>query len=149
MDISVREKIALSVALLGGIAFGFFATQSGATGHHGILVAVPYVLVLIPATVLLSERLKILVWQASVITFAVYVLAWNLFVQKIDFARGGAGLSFAQIAFVLWTAVTIPSSPVPLYFWLRRVAPPTRYYFASVVVASAVVLCWVLKILVR
>jgi hypothetical protein len=149
MDISVRDRTALSVALLGGIAFAFFAIEAGAASHHGFLVAVSYVLVFIPATVLLSERLKILVWQASVITFAVCVLAWNLFVQKIDFVRGGAGLSFAQIVFVLWTAVTIFSSPVPLYFGLRRVAPPTRYYLASAVVASVVVLYWALKTLVR
>ena len=105
-------------------------------------------LVLIPAIVLLSERLKIIVWQASVISFSVYVLAWNLLIQKIDFAKGGAGLSFAQIVFVLWTAVTIPSAPVPLYFWLRRIAPPNRYYVASAVTVAVIVLCWVLEILV-
>ena len=149
MDISTRDKVALCAAFIGGPAFGFFATEASNAGHRGILVALPYVLAFIPATVLLSERLKIVVWQASVISFAIYVLAWNLLVQKIGFARGGAGLSFAQIVFVLWTAVTIPSAPVPLYFWLRGVAPANRYYVASAVTVAVIALCWVLAILVR
>jgi hypothetical protein len=148
MYISIRDKAALCAALIGGPAFGFLATETSRAGHRGILVTVPYVLALIPATVLLSEQLKIVVWQASVISFAVYVSAWNLLVQKIDFAKGGAGLSFAQIVFVLWTAVTIPSAPVPLYFWLRRIATPNRYYVVSAVTVAAIVLCWVLAILV-
>ena len=149
MDIPIRDKTALCAALLGGPVFGFFATGASRAGYNGILIAVPYVLVFIPATVFLSERFKILVWQASVMSFTVYVLAWNLFVQKISFGRGGAGLSFAQIVFGVWTAVTIPSAPIPLYFWLRHVAPPRRYYLASAATVAMVVLCWVLKTLVR
>jgi len=149
MDVSIRNKAALCAALIGGPAFGFFATEASRASHRGILVSAPYVLALIPVTVLLSERFKIVVWQVSVISFTVYVLAWNLLGQKIDFAKGGAGLSFAQIVFVLWTAVTIPSAPVPLYFWLRRIARPNRYYVASAVAVAVIVLCWVLAILVR
>jgi len=149
MVISIRDKAALCAALIGGPAFGFFATEASRADNRGILVIAPYVLAFIPSTVLLSERRKIVVWQASVISFTVYVLLWNLLAQKIDIAEGGAGLSFAQIVFVLWTAVTILSAPVPLYFWLRRIAPPNRYYVASVVSVLAIVLCWVLTTLLR
>jgi hypothetical protein len=148
MTFSIRDKAALCAALIGGPAFGFLATEASRAGHRGSLVIVPYVLAFIPATVLLSERLKIVTWQASVISFVVYLLGWNLLVQKIDFANGGAGLPFVQIVFALWTAVTIPSAPVPLYFWLRRIAPPNRYYVASAVTVAVIVLCWVFAILV-
>jgi hypothetical protein len=77
MDISIRDKAALCAALIGGPAFGFFATDASLAGNRGILVSAPSVLALIPATVLLSERFKIVVWQVSVISFTIYVLSWN------------------------------------------------------------------------
>jgi len=132
MKFSFRDKAALCAALIGGPAFGFLATEASRAGHRGSLVIVPYVLAFIPATVLLSERLKIVTWQASVISFVVYLLGWNLLVQKIDFAKGGAGLPFVQIVFALWTAVCArPAvflaaphcSPEPL---LRRICSDRR-----------------------
>jgi hypothetical protein len=146
MSISVRDKTALCAALIGGPLFGFLATEFGGTAHRGVLVGATYVFLFIPAAVLLSKRLEILVWQASVISFGIYVLAWNVTVEKIDFAAGGAGLSFPLTAFLVWDASTIFSAPVPVYFCLRRIARPYRYYAAGGVTVVVVALFWLLKV---
>lgn len=145
---AARDKIALFAAITGGPLFGFLVTEFGRTGRRGIFLAAPYVFLFIPVVVLLSERLKILVWQASVFSFATYVLAWNLRLQKISFDRGGAGLSFLQILFVIWAASTIFSAPVPIYFSLRRIERPYRYYAVTGVTITGIVLWWLLKVIV-
>jgi hypothetical protein len=147
VHILARDKIALIAAITRGPLFGFLATEFNRTYHRGIFLAALFVFLFIPAVVLLSERFKILVWQASVFSFATYVLAWNLRLQKISFNRDGAGLSFLQILFVIWTAGTIFSAPVPIYFSLRRIERPYRYYAVAGVTITGIVLWWLLKVL--
>jgi hypothetical protein len=123
----IRAKIAVVVAIAGGLLFGFLATKFGQTGHPRIVPA-GFVFLFIPVVVVLSERLKMLVWQVSVFSFITYFLAWNIRIHKISFDSGGAGLSFLQILFVSWAGSTIFSAPVPFYFFLRRIQPRYRYY---------------------
>jgi hypothetical protein len=146
MNISARDKIALSAALIGGPVFGFLATEFGGSGHQGVRIAIPFVFLFIPTIVMLTERLEFWVWQASVVSFAIYVLAWNIRLHKISFARGGGGLSFPRIVFVLWGVGTALSAPVPLYFCLRRIARPYRYYIAFGLTIGAILFYWMLKI---
>lgn len=112
-----------------------------------LLFAAPFVFLFIPAVVLLSERLEFFVWQASLVSFALYVLAWNVVVGKIDFARGGGNLSFPQIVFALWSACTVFSPPVPLYLCWRRIARPYRYYAATGMTIAIILLWWLLKVI--
>jgi hypothetical protein len=142
MSISVRDKTALCAAIIGGPLFGFLATKLNGTGHRGILVAARFVFLFIPAAVLLSERLELLIWQTSVVSFAVYVLAWNFGTHKIDLATGGAGLSFPQVVFVLLGCCTVFSAPVPLYFCSRRIGRPYRYYVAVGMTIAVILLWW-------
>lgn len=145
---AIRDKIAVVVAIAGGLLFCFLATEFGQTGHPRIVPAA-FVFLFIPLVVVVSDRLKMLVWQASIFSFITYLLAWNIRIQKISFGSGGAGLSFLQILFVSWAGSAIFSAPVPLYFFLRGIQPPYRYYALIGATIIGAVLWWMVEIITR
>jgi hypothetical protein len=54
---AMRDKIAVVVAIAGGLLFCFLATQFGQTGHLRIVPAA-FVFLFLPVVVVVSERLK-------------------------------------------------------------------------------------------
>jgi small basic protein len=75
MALSLKDKIALLVAVLLGTAFGYFSILAGygrilISGFYGILI-VPLIVVYV------ADQRKILIWQACIILFGICVVVEN------------------------------------------------------------------------
>jgi len=112
MVLSTKDKIALPVAILLGTAFGYFSTL---TGYGGLLIGGFYGILIVPLVVaFLADQRKLLVWQACIIPFALWVIVEN--------ARLGAlGIAGAfGVFYIFWAVGTVISSPVPLFLYWKR-----------------------------
>lgn len=107
--VSSRDRIALVVATVLGVAFAYLSARAG---FAWIMAAGPYVLIVIPCVVaFLADQRKLLVWQVCILSFVLYVLENNWGMKWKD---------TLTMIYVIWALGTIFSSPVPAYFYLRR-----------------------------
>lgn len=86
------------------------------------MVAVPYVILVIPGIVVyVADQRKLLVWQVCILSSALYVLLNNWHI-------GGLGKTEAlQIIFGFWGLGTLTSSPAPLYYYLKKARTRKSY----------------------
>jgi Ankyrin repeats (many copies) len=110
MSLTKKDALAVFIAILLGLAFEFL---SGLAGYGGVLVGGFYGLVVVPLVVLsLADQRKVLVWQASIVPYALAVVVENALL---------AGWRTAFEVFLLfWVAGTVISSPVPVFLYWRR-----------------------------
>lgn len=104
MALSTKDRIALPVAILLGTAFGYFSTL---TGYGGLLIGGFYGILIVPLVVaFLADQRKLLVWQACIIPFALWVIVEN--------ARLGAlGITGAfGVFYIFWAVGTVISGSV-------------------------------------
>jgi hypothetical protein len=119
MTLSRKDKIAVPIA--GGLGLGF-AYLTMLAGFGWLLVAGVYAFAIIPLTVIyLADQRKLLVWQATVIPFAAYVVAANAHLGGLRPAEG------LTVFFGFWAGGTVISSPVPAYYYLQRVRTQRHY----------------------
>jgi|SRR5579863_10126268 len=105
MTFTTKDKNALPVAILLASAFGYFSILAG---YGGVLTGGFYGVLIVPLVVVfVADQRKILVWQASIIPFALYV------------SFESAGLSI-PVFFMFWAMGTVISSPVPIFLYWKR-----------------------------
>jgi len=138
MTLTKKDKIALLVAVLLGVAFGYFTMLAG---FGGLLVGGFYGILIVPLVVLfIAEQRKILAWQACVVPFALSIVVGN--------ARlGGLGAADAlTIFFTFWPIGTVISSPVPLFlYWKHSKGRPWHqvvWLFVGLVFAALISSVW-------
>ena len=112
MTLTRKDKIALPVAVLLGVAFGYFTMLAG---FAGLLVGGFYGILVVPLVVLfVADQRKILAWQACIISFALSIVVGNGL-------SGGLGSAEAlTIFFGFWPIGTVISSPVPMFLYWKR-----------------------------
>ena len=105
MMFTAKDKVALPVVILLGSAFGYFSVLAG---YGGVLVGGFYGILIVPLVVLfVADQRKMLVWQASIVSFAFCIF----------FENGGVDVG-ALLMF--WAMGTVISSPVPIFLYWRR-----------------------------
>jgi hypothetical protein len=105
MAFTAKDKVALSLALVLGSAFGHFSILAG---YGGVLIGGFYGILIVPLVVIfLADQRKVLVWQASIVPFALCVF----------FENGGVDV---RALFMFWAMGTVISSPVPIFLYWRR-----------------------------
>jgi hypothetical protein len=130
--LSFRDGIALIVAITLGVGFAYLSTLAG---FAWLVVAGPYTVLIIPSIVIfLADQRKLLVWQACVLSFILYVRANFPGMGKRDTLK---------MAFVFWAIGTVFSAPAPAYFYLRRFQGRMRYIVAAAIAVFAAAL-WLL-----
>jgi hypothetical protein len=132
MTFTRKDKVAVLIA--GGLGLGF-AYLTMLAGPAWTLVAGTYGFAIIPLTVIyVADQRKLLVWQATVIPFAAYVVAANAHL-------GGLRATEGVTVFVgFWAGGTVVSSPVPAYYYLQRARKRTYYHVELLFVGLAFVI---------
>lgn len=103
--LTAKDKVALPVAILLGSAFGYFSILAG---YGGVLIGGFYGILIVPLVVVfVADERKMLVWQASIVSFAFCVF----------FENGGVDVG---ALFMFWAMGTVISSPVPIFLYWRR-----------------------------
>lgn len=119
MTFSLKDKIAVLVASGLGATFAYLTMLAGPAWT---LVGGAYGIVIIPLTIVyVADQKKLLVWQASIISFAAYVVAANAHLGGLRPTEG------VTVFLGFWAGGTIISSPVPAYYYLQR-AKKRKYY---------------------
>jgi len=112
MTFTTKDKVALLTAILLASAFGYFSVLAG---YGGPLIGAFYGILVVPLVVVyVADRRKILVWQACIIPFALYVVVENARLGALGIA-GSLG-----IFCVFWAAGTLISSPAPVFLYGKR-----------------------------
>jgi hypothetical protein len=88
--------------------------------------------IVVPLLVLLSGRLKFWAWQFAIASLTLAVLADNVRLKSLHQSQIGA------VAYTFWAIGTLLSSPLPVYFLLRSMAPQRRYVLGIVIVVIIV-----------
>jgi len=126
--ISLAAEAAIGPALLvAGYAMGL---GFGLGAYLYILCSA----VVVPLFIFGAGRFKFVAWQLGVASLTLSVIADNIWNHAIF--RG----EILQVAFVFWALGTLSSSPVPIYFLLRPLAPRHRYIAGAVIAAVAIAL---------
>jgi hypothetical protein len=108
MTISSRDKIALLIAGVSGIAFWFLVQLAGWAG--GVTVLELCAVAIIPLIVSVADQRKLLVWQVCVFSFILTLLV-----------VGGLSRKEApEAAFSFWIYGSLLSSPLPLFIYWQR-----------------------------
>jgi hypothetical protein len=137
---ALREAVSLAAALAIGPAFLL-------AGHRipGLMLgaaAGAYILicsVVVPLLTIAAGRLKFVVWQLAIISIAAAVVGDNLRLNAIHRSE------IPSVAYVLWAGGTLLSSPLPVYFLLKPLAPRQRYIVSMLIGAVALALWLGLK----
>ena len=110
MTFTTKDKIALAAAILLGTAFGYLSVLAGFGG--GVVGAVYGILIVPLIVIFVADRRKILVWQACVIPYAVFIALEN--------KSQGAPPSWVIWVFCFfWAMGTALSSPAPAFFYWK------------------------------
>jgi hypothetical protein len=119
LTFSLKDKIAVLVASGLGATFAYLAMLAGPAWT---LVADAYGIAIIPLTIVyIADQRKLLVWQASIISFGAYVVAATAHLRGLRPTEG------VTVFLGLWAGGSIFSSPVPAYYYLQR-AKKRKYY---------------------
>jgi hypothetical protein len=132
---SLKDRIALLIASGLGAAFAYLSIRAG---YGGTVVGGFYGFVVIPLVVAyVADKRKLVVWQACIIPFAIYILAENAFVGGIHWTEG------LSIFLGFWAIGAVISSPVPAYFYLQGARKRRSYRVELFLVGLAfvVILC--------
>jgi hypothetical protein len=104
MTFTTKDKVALLLAVLLGAAFGYITMLAG---FGGVLIGGLYGILVVPLVVIYAaDQRKLLVWQACIIPFALFVAVEN-------------GLQ-AGVFFLFWAMGTVISLPAPAFFFWKR-----------------------------
>lgn len=108
----MKDKVALLVAILLGAAFGYFSILAG---YGGLLIGGLYGILIVPLVVVyVADQRKILVWQACIIPFALWVVVGNAPLGRLGSAEG------LTVFYMFWAFGTVISSPVPIFLYWKR-----------------------------
>jgi len=111
MTFTRKDKVALPAAILLGTAFGYLSVLAGFGA--GVIWAVYGVLIVPLIVIYVADRRKILIWQASVIPYA-------LFVANENRLQGAPADWVIGVFFLFWAMGTAMSSPAPAFFYWKR-----------------------------
>jgi Ankyrin repeats (3 copies) len=109
MNISSRDKIALLIAGVSGVAFCFLAQFAG---YGSAVVTVPYAVAIIPFVISRADQRKLLVWQVCILSFTAALVARDSLSNPKE---------ALEVAFVFWIFGSLLSSPLPLFIYWQRV----------------------------
>jgi ankyrin repeat protein len=116
---SSKDKIAVLVAIGLGAVFAYLTMLAGPAWT---LVEGAYGIAIIPLTIVyIADQRKLLVWQATIIPFAAYVVVANAHLGGLRPAEG------VTVFLGFWAGGTVISSPVPAYYYVQR-AKKRKYY---------------------
>src|SRR5260370_9471551 len=111
MTFTRKDKVALPAAILIGTAFGYLSVQAGFGGE---VIGAVYGVLIVPLIVIyVADRRSILIWQASVIPYALFVAVEN----KL---QGAPADWVIWVFFSFWAMGTAISSPAPAFFYWKR-----------------------------
>jgi ankyrin repeat protein len=104
MTFTTKDKVALLVAVLLGAAFGHFTMLAG---FGGVFIGGLYGSLIVPVVVIyVADSSKILIWQACILPFALFVAFEN-------------GLQVG-VFLLFWVIGSVISLPAPVFFYWRR-----------------------------
>jgi len=147
MKFTTKDKIALLIAILLGPAFAYLSVLAG---YGGIVIAACYWILIVPIVVVaVAGQSKILVWQVSIVSYALYI------VLNVD-CLGGLGKMGGRsvlsmflapgVLYMFWAIGMVLSSPVPiLLYWQRSKNRDGRrlvWLFLGVVFVGVVSSLW-------
>lgn len=136
----LREWISLIAAVAIGPTFlliGYHVPGlifGAAAGAYILLCAT-----VVPLLTLAAGRLKFLAWQIAIISIVLAVIGDNLRLNAIHRDE------IRSAAYVFWAGGTLVSSPLPIYFVLKPLAPRQRYIVGVIIGAIALGLWFGLK----
>lgn len=130
-------------AVFASIAFGPVFLKVGYALHlvfgaGGIFYLICSIIV-VPLLTLAAGRWKFVAWQAAIISVTVTVIYDFYVPNPVD--RGDV----PRTAYVFWAGGTLFSAPLPVYFFLRPMAPRQRLVFALVLAAVGIAMWLGLK----
>jgi hypothetical protein len=112
MTLTTKDKIAIPVAILLGTAFGYFSRLAG---YGGLFIGGFYWILIVPLLVVyIADQRKILVWQASIIPFALCVVIENARMGALGKAEGFV------VFYMFWAIGSVISSPAPVFLYWKR-----------------------------
>ena len=112
MTLTTKDKVAVLVAILLGVAFGYLSMLAG---YGGVLIDGIYGILIVPLVVLyVADQGKILVWQACIIPSALWVVVGNASLGRLGTAEG------LTVFYMFWATGTVISSPVPIFIYWKR-----------------------------
>jgi hypothetical protein len=136
---NLRERISLIAATAIGPIFlvvGYRAPPAFAPA------AVGYILVcflIVPLLTAAGGRFKFLAWQLAIFSIDLAVIGDNLRLNAIHRSE------IPPTAFVFWAGGTLLSSPLPVYFLLKPLAPRRRWIVGIMVILTALLLWLAIK----
>lgn len=114
MTFSRRDKIAVLIASVLGIAFAYLVPLSG---WGGVLVSEFYAVAIVPSVILLiADQRKLLVWQMGVVSFVIALVVTGTLPGPRDNPTEAL-----ETACIFWIFGSLLSSPVPLVIYWQRV----------------------------
>ena len=132
---NLREWIRLIAAIAVGPVFLL-------VGYRARLVFAPaaaaYILVcvlIVPLLTVAAGRFRFPAWQLAIISVDLSVIGDNLRLNAIHRSE------IPSTAFVLWAGGTLLSSPLPVYFLLKPLAPRRRW-IVGIMITLTVLLLW-------
>jgi hypothetical protein len=136
----LREWTSLVAAIAIGPAFLLLGRHIpglifGAAASANILLCA----IVVPLLTAAAGRFKFLAWQVAIISIALAVVGDNLRLNAIHRNE------IPSVAYVFWAGGTLLSSPLPIYFLLKPLAPRQRYIVCIFIGAIALALWFGLK----
>jgi hypothetical protein len=133
-----RDWISLCAAILfGPVLLGIGSAVPGLIYGAAAMYYFLCCAIILPLLVLIADRLKACAWQIAIGSLTLTVIS--------DPRRAIPRSQIAPVTFVFWAISTLLSSPVPIYFFLRRSAPRQRYVYGIAIATTAIALWFGLK----
>jgi hypothetical protein len=139
IGVQSRDWISLIAAIAVGPVFLKIGYKTGLVFDAAAFAYFLCCMFVVPILTLCAGRLKFLTWQIAILSLAFTVVEDNLRLNAIYPSE------IAGIAFLFWALGTLLSSPVPIYFLLRPLAPRQRYAFGVVLAVAALALWFGIK----